>query len=187
MLQTSLDRAVLPGPILSGADVVKHILDFVVAKRLPSVVLEDSVLYASRTLAHLAFILLMSLPLPKFLADLQELDLLPEKISITVPSVFEEIAHLLHVRAVELASAHCNCSRFILTRGSNKFSLLTEDSTSNRSALIVQSFSCSLCNQFNRFLRSQTAATLRGYVTGPSLIGHRMETVNILQEVASSL
>ena len=41
---------VFPEPVLSSADVVRHFLDFVVAKRLPSVVLEDSVLYVSRTL-----------------------------------------------------------------------------------------------------------------------------------------
>ena len=48
ILQTSIDMFVFPEPVLSSADVVQHILDFVVAKRLPSVVLEDS--YVSRTL-----------------------------------------------------------------------------------------------------------------------------------------
>ena len=47
---------------------------------------------------------------PKFLADPQELDVLPEKIEKTIPLVFEKIAHLLHVRAVELASAHYHCA-----------------------------------------------------------------------------
>ena len=37
--------------------------------------------------------------------------------------------------------------------GSKKLSLLMEQSTSSRFALIEQSFSCSLCNQVNRFLR----------------------------------
>ena len=61
-------------------------------------------------LVCLASILLSSLPLPKFLVDPQELDLLPERISITVPSVFEKIAHLLLVRVAELASAHYDCA-----------------------------------------------------------------------------
>ena len=39
----------------------------------------------------------------------QELDLLPEKTSITVPFVFGQIARLLHVRVAELATARCNC------------------------------------------------------------------------------
>ena len=59
-------------PILSGSDVV-HILDFVVVKRLPRVVLECSVVWENRTIAHLVSVLLMSLLLPNFLADLQEL------------------------------------------------------------------------------------------------------------------
>ena len=68
--------------------------------------LEDTVLQVSHILARLVSTLLMSLPLPNFLADLRELDLLPEKIQTTVLSVFEKIAHLRHVRAVELASAY---------------------------------------------------------------------------------
>ena len=36
--------AVLPATILSSADVVQHVLDFSVAKHLPRVVLEDSIL-----------------------------------------------------------------------------------------------------------------------------------------------
>ena len=41
MLHTFLEIAVFPELILSSADVVQHILDFVVAKRLPRLVLED--------------------------------------------------------------------------------------------------------------------------------------------------
>ena len=64
--------------------------------------LEDSVLYA---------LLLMLLPLPKFLVDPQDLEWIPEKIEITVLSVFfEKIAHVLLVRAVELAFAHHRCA-----------------------------------------------------------------------------
>ena len=59
-----------PEPILSSADVVQRIIDFVYAQRLPSVLLEDSVLYVNRVLARLVFILLMSLPFPsKLLPD----------------------------------------------------------------------------------------------------------------------
>ena len=53
-----------PEPVLSSADVVQGILDFVVAKRFPRAVLEDSILFVSRTLAHLVSLLLM-LPLPQ--------------------------------------------------------------------------------------------------------------------------
>ena len=73
ILQTFLDIVVFPHPILSSAEVVQHILDFVVPKRLPRVVLEDSVLYVSRPIVHLASILLILLPLPIFLSDPQEL------------------------------------------------------------------------------------------------------------------
>ena len=72
----------------------------VVARRLPSAVPEDTVLQVRCVLARLVSTLLMSLPLPNFLADLRELDLLPGKIRITVLSVFEKVAHLRHGRAV---------------------------------------------------------------------------------------
>ena len=84
-----------------------HILEFVVAKHFPRVALEYSVLSVSRVVVKLASILLMLLPLPTFIADPQEHELLPVKIEITVPSVFEKLAHLLHVRDVELLSARC--------------------------------------------------------------------------------
>ena len=51
----------------------------------------------------------MSLPLPTCLADLQELDLRPEKIAITDLFVSQKIAHLLHVRVAELACARSYC------------------------------------------------------------------------------
>ena len=73
ILQAALDIAVFPQPILFSADVF---LFFVVAKR-PRAVLENSFLYVSRMIAHLASILLMLLSFPKFVADPQELDLLP--------------------------------------------------------------------------------------------------------------
>ena len=87
----------------------QRILDFVVALRLPRAVFEDSFLYVNRVLAHVASTLLMSLPLPNCLADLQELDLLPEKIVMELSSVLEKIALLLHVRAVELFFKPKNC------------------------------------------------------------------------------
>ena len=49
---------------------------------------EASVLYVRRMIAHLASILLMLLQLPIFLADPQELVLLPGKIEGTDPCVF---------------------------------------------------------------------------------------------------
>ena len=52
----------------------------------------------------------MLLPLPNCLADPDELDLLPEKIEITVPSFGVKIAHPLLVRAVKLGLAHYNCA-----------------------------------------------------------------------------
>ena len=67
----------------------------VVSKRLPRVVIEDTVLRVSRTIAHLASKLLVLPPLPDFLADPQELDSLPGKVEITIP-VFENIAHFAH-------------------------------------------------------------------------------------------
>ena len=76
--------------------------------RLPRVLLEDSVLYVSHMIAYLASILRMLPPFPDCLSDPQELDLLPGKIEITTPSLFEKIAHLLLVRAVALAFAHNN-------------------------------------------------------------------------------
>ena len=85
----------------------------VVARRLPSAVPEDTVLQVRCILARLVSTLLMSLPLPNFLADLRELDLLPGKIRITVLSlslrksrvcVIVELSNLdLHVIIVCLA------------------------------------------------------------------------------------
>ena len=66
-------------------------------------------LHVNHVLVRLASILLSLLPFSKFLADFQELDLLPERIATTIPSVLGKIARLLHVRVAELASARCNC------------------------------------------------------------------------------
>ena len=41
---------------------------------------------------------------------LQEVDLIPRKIEITIVSVFGKIAHLLSCAALELASAHYFCA-----------------------------------------------------------------------------
>ena len=74
-----------PERILSCADVFQRILDFFVTERLPSAVHEGSVLGVNHALVRLISILLLSLPSPKFLADLQQLDLLPEKMAIAIP------------------------------------------------------------------------------------------------------
>ena len=56
------------------------------------------------------------------LFDLWEFYMLPEKLEITVPSVFEKIAHLLLV--VELASAHKSCAlRCFLPKALTRFCL----------------------------------------------------------------
>ena len=54
LVEVLLHVAVLPEPFLSCADVVQRSLDFAVAERLPSAVHEDSPLYVSRFIAHLA-------------------------------------------------------------------------------------------------------------------------------------
>ena len=102
ILETSLDVAVFLGPIVSSAVVVQRTLVFVVAKRLPRVVLEDSIRCVCPIIGNLASILPMLLPFPI-------LRLLPLKTEITVPFVFRKIFYLLHVRVAELASARCNC------------------------------------------------------------------------------
>ena len=76
ILHTFLTNAVFSAPILSSVDVVQHMFDSVVAKRLPRVVFEGSVLYVSRIFAHLGSLFLMLPPSPKFLADPPELELL---------------------------------------------------------------------------------------------------------------
>ena len=48
------------------ADVVQHIVDFVVVKHLPRAVPDDSVLYVSRIIAHLDSIPRLLPPLPIF-------------------------------------------------------------------------------------------------------------------------
>ena len=101
---------------------------------------------------------------PKFLADPQELDL-----EIATPCVFEKVAHLLLVRAVELVSARqvvrlvlsCQSTREILPRnrlvlksGSEKFFLLMKQSSSSPFEQNIQCISRSMCGKLNSFLRS---------------------------------
>ena len=150
ILQTFRDIAVFPEPILSSADVVQHILDFAAAKRVPRVVLDDSVRYASRTVAHLASILPLLLSLPNVLAAPQELDMFPGKIEMTVPSVFEKIAHL-YLHNNSCAPHHS------LPKHRQYFALCTKQITSRRFALTIQSFLCSLCDQLHSFWRPRTA------------------------------
>ena len=107
ILRTSLEIAVFSKPILSCADVVQHTLDCVAAKRLPRAMLEDSSVNVIRPTAHVASLLMLP-PIPYFSLIFEKLTcFLPEK---PVPSVFATVAHLLLVRAVELASAHNNCA-----------------------------------------------------------------------------
>ena len=143
--------AVFPESNLSRANVFQHIIEFVAAERLPSVVLQN--------------------------ADPQELDLLPERIATTVPFVFEKIQHLLmfelsnlhlHITIVYLTISGQSTdnilprSRVILMSGSKKLSLWMEHGTSSRVAWIIPSFSCSFCNRLNRVLRSKNCkCTLR--------------------------
>ena len=76
ILRTSLEIDVFPEPILSCAAVVQHTLDCVAAKRLPRAILEDSSVSVNRLTAHLVSLLMMSPPMPNFLVDLREIDLL---------------------------------------------------------------------------------------------------------------
>ena len=62
----------------------------------------------------------MALLLPQFLVDLQELELLPEKIAMTVPSVFEEnrIGRLLSaLNALLVGTARVTPSLWWVTDG----------------------------------------------------------------------
>ena len=75
--------------------------------------------------------------------------------------MFELSNSHLHVEIVYLVVS-CQCvdkvlprSRHILMSGSKKFSLLMKQSTSSRSALSIQRFSCPLCNQLNSFFGVQ--------------------------------
>ena len=67
--------------------------------------LEDSVLYVSPYTCSSRFHTSDVTSGTQFLADLQDLDLLPGKIETTDPSVSD----LLHVRVAELASARGTC------------------------------------------------------------------------------
>ena len=113
----------------------------------------------------------MSLPLPCFLTYFQDLDLLPERILICNSFILCEKSRICFLFKMVNLHRHdvivyfvVSCqsvdkvlprSRFVLTSGSKNFLLLREECTSSRFALIMQSFSGSLCNQFNRFLRSK--------------------------------
>ena len=152
ILQTFVGVPVIPEPTLSSADAVQRTLDFA-AKRLPRVVLGDSVMHGSRILAHLSSTLLMLLPSPKNLPGLQEL----RKSRIFFKFELSNICTLQVCASLFLAKALTKMlprGRFILLSGSEKLSLLMRQSTSSRFALIIESLLCSLCNQLNSFLRS---------------------------------
>ena len=125
--------------------------------------LEDSALYVSHVLTRLASILLMSLPSPNCLAYLQELDLLPERIAITSQSVFEKLAHLLHVRAAErvyllkkncaqhyfsfqtIDKFFCFAARFVADEKQPEIILIDEQSPSSSFALIISELLVLVC------------------------------------------
>ena len=71
--------------------------------------LVDWVKYVNRILARLVHHTFDVTFVTKFFSDFQAFDLLPERISTTIPSFFVKVAHLLLVRDGELASARCNC------------------------------------------------------------------------------
>ena len=76
ILRTSLEIDVFPEPIPSCAAVVQHTLDCVAVNRLPRAMLEDSNVNVIRLTAHLVSLLMMLPPMPYFLVDLREIDLL---------------------------------------------------------------------------------------------------------------
>ena len=138
--------------------------------------LEDSDLYVSRTLANLASILLLSPGrFQVFSLILKSLICFLVKARSQFPLSLRK-SHLLHVRAVGLASAHCNCASLTLARNRQDFSSqpLHNDEWHHEILLVhgaghvelfradVQSSSCSLNNQLNRFVKSKTCRyTLR--------------------------
>ena len=130
-LQTFLDIAAFPEPIQSSADAFQQIIDFVVAKRLPRVVLADSVLYVNHVLADIVHTSVVTSFTKNFSLGLKSLICFLSK-SRQVPSVFEKNAHLLLARTVELVFVQFLCphyfsptrSTFVLMSGSEKFSLL---------------------------------------------------------------
>ena len=119
ILRTSLEIALFCEPILSCADVVQHTLHCVAAKRIPRAMIEDSSVNVIRPTAHVASLLMLP-PTPYFSLIFETLTcFLPEKL---VQSVFATVAHLLLVRAVELASAHNNCAPHdVLSKHSQNF------------------------------------------------------------------
>ena len=72
-----------------------------------------------------------------------------------LPNLHLQVEILCFIDSCESVDEVLPRSRFILTSGSKKFSLLMEQRASSRFAVIVQSFSCSLCNHLNRFLGSK--------------------------------
>ena len=129
ILQTCLDIAVFLEAILSGADVVQHIHDFVVARRLSRVALEDSAWYVRRTIwCYFRY----------QICSPRELDLLLGKsrsqFSLSLRKsricfVFELsnlFLHIMIVRLIFLQFFPRIC--FILIRDSEKLSLLMKQS-----------------------------------------------------------
>ena len=151
ILEIFLSLAGFPEPILSSADVVQHILDVVVAKRLPRVLLEDSDLYVGRKLAHPAHLLLMLLPLPFFSLIVESLICF----LFEMPNMYLHIFIARYIISCQRTDNILPRKRSVLMSGSELLFLLTKHSSSSRFALDVQSFTCSLSNLLSSYLRSK--------------------------------
>ena len=184
---------------LSSADVVQRILDFLFCVTSSTcVVFEDSDLYVGRRIAHTSDVT----PVTRISRrssrawcaswenrDNRSLSLRKSSCSSCRTCVCictENNAHL--TISCQSNDNILPRNRFILKSGSTKFILWMKQSTSSPFAQIIQSFSCSLCNQLNNFLRSKNYRyTLKSPRIYRGLIWYRMETGNIPHEVALSL
>ena len=199
----SLDTAAFREPILSSADVVQRVVENC------CLVHENWVLYVNHVLVRLSSILLLSLPLPKFLADFQELDLLPER-SRDNSSLCLWKNRASHVRVAELASARCNCvihcfspsidkvfprSRFISMSCSRNSPCCGSRERRAVSRWSYRASRARCATNWKSFLRSKNCKyTLRirnRILSLPrihsSLIGYRSETVNNVAQGRSKL
>ena len=167
-------------PVLSSADVVQHIPDFVVVKRLPDVVHEDSTRYVNMYLVNSPPYFYCHFRCQNLLVDLQDIDFLPEKIAITAPLVFGKIAHLVHVRVADLASARYKCvPRYSLPKYRQGFA----SQPLHIDELQQEIFLGERAEHVEPF-RADRSKLLVLVVCG--LIWYRLETVTILRGVCST-
>ena len=136
ILRTSLHIAVWPQPILSSAVAAQRMLDFVATRRLCC-----HFRYQNFSLIFKSVTCFLGKPRVCFMFQLPNLHLHAVIVCFTVSC--QSIDKVLPR------------SHFILMSGSKKLSLLMDQSTSSCFLLIIQSFSCSLCDQLNRFLGSK--------------------------------